>query len=394
MTATPVVSRFLPSPPPSFPWRAGNGFRLLVDGDAFFPPMLEAIESARRFVWMEIYLIESGTIAGRFIEALCRAAERGIEVRLLLDDFGSRGLQTEDRSRLQQAGIEIVRYNPLRYGARRRNFFRDHRKLLIVDGEIAFTGGMGITDDFLPEARAPLHWHDVAIEIRGPVLTDWMTLFLRNYRRWAATPLDAPSPLPSPSRQMENAPGRVNASPGGGRSPVLAAFVGHIQAADRRVWLATAYFAPTRKLKRALRRAALRGVEVRLLLPGPHSDHPWVRHIGRRHYSELLRDGVRIHEYQPRFLHSKLLICDDWVSIGSTNLDRWNFRWSQEANQEVAHRPFARRCRQLFLSDLAESIEITPESWYRRPRSQRLQEWFWGRLVTRVIAAIGRLPKR
>ena len=152
----------------------------------------------------------------------------------------------------------------------------------------------------------------------------------------------------------------------------------HIRAAERRVWIATAYFIPSRRLRRTLRRQARQGVDVRLLLPGPITDHPGVRYASQRYYAPLLRDGVRIFEYLPRFNHTKLAVCDDWVSIGSSNFDRWNLRRNLEANQEVEDRALADQAVALLLADLDEAREMGPaERWRRRPLYLRLREWFW-----------------
>jgi cardiolipin synthase len=356
-----------------FPWRDGNRFELLVDGERFFPAMLQAIEQAEHYILLELYLFESGRVATRFIDALVAASGRGVAVYLLLDDFGARGLGLRDRKHLQHHGIHLTIYNPLRYGPLRRNLFRDHRKLLIVDGHTAFTGGAGITDAF-DTAHTPLGWHEVMLRIRGTVVTDWQQLFERNWNRWTAPTLQLPLPVTSPpgsrrGRVVFNAPARAD---------VKRSLIKHLRGAERRIWLATAYFIPSRKIRRLLRRAAKHGVDVRLLLPGPHTDHPAVRHAGRRFYSRLLRNGVRIYEYQPRFLHAKVMLCDDTVTIGSSNIDRWNLRWNLEANQELSDPELANEVKAMFEGDFRHSHELRYESWFRRPWHRRLLEWFWG----------------
>jgi len=356
-----------------FPWRNGNQFELLVDGERFFPAMLQAIAQAERTILLELYLIESGGIATRFISALTAAAERGVAIFLLLDDFGAQWLNAHDRWRLQHTNIHLTFYNPLRYGKLRRNLFRDHRKLLVVDGRTAFTGGAGITDTF-DTTNNPHGWHDVMLRIHGPVVADWQQLFEHNWNRWSEPPLQLPPASPDPAgsqraRVVLNAPARAN---------VKRSLIKHLRGAERRIWLATAYFIPSRKIRRLLRRAAKRGVDVRLLLPGPHTDHPAVRHAGRRFYGRLLRNGVRIYEYQPRFLHAKMLLCDDTVSVGSSNVDRWNLRWNLEANQELSSLELAGEVKQMFEEDFSQSHELRYDTWFRRPWHRRLLEWFWG----------------
>ena len=371
-----------------FSWRTGNRVDLLRDGPAFFPLMLESIAQARRYVLLEIYLFESGGVATRFIDALTAAAARGVTVKLLLDDFGALKLGPSDRARLQRAGIEVRFYNPLHLRKFLHNLFRDHRKLLIVDGEIAYVSGAGITDDFDSPHNPALNWRDNTVCVRGPVLPDWVELFRHVWERRTETPLDLkPPPEAIPNDGML---GRVGVNNAVFLQDINRALHQHVRRARFCVWIATAYFVPPLKLMRALKRAARRGVDVRLLLPGPYTDHPAVRHAGHRYYGRLLRNRVRIFEYQPRFLHAKTSLCDDWASIGSSNHDRWNLRWNLEANQEVSDPIFAQAVAAMFEDDFRESREITYEEWRRRPWLARLRENWWGR-VDLWLENLGRL---
>jgi cardiolipin synthase A/B len=369
-----------------FPWRAGNRFELLIDGNRFYPRMLEAIDAARRYVLLEIYLVTSGTVMDRFIAALAKAAARGVAVHLLFDDFGARGLRAADRRRLTQTGARLVFYNPLFAGKLFRNLARNHRKLLLVDGEVAFVGGAGIDDVFDPPRRPQFRWRETMLRIEGPVVADWRELFALVWARHRGAALDLP---PAPGRRVGTARGQLNVNRGVRREEVKRALLRHVHRARRRVWIATAYFVPSRRILRALREAAGRGADVRLLLPGPHTDHPGVRQAGRRFYAGLLRAGVRIFEYQPRMLHAKVSLCDHWVSIGSSNLDRWNLRWNLEANQSVRDAGFAARVQAMFEDDFAESIEWTYEQWLARPWYERASEKFWG-WVDQWLNRVGR----
>lgn len=368
--------RHLPTPY-TYPWREGNRFHLLVDGERFFPAMIEAIEQAQHTVLLELYLIESGAVAERFINAFCNAARRGVAIYLMFDDFGARGFRQHDRRRLLEAGVRIGFYNPLRYGKLRRNLFRDHRKLLLVDGRIAFTGGTGITDDFDLTPPRERRWHETMLQIEGPCLRDWHELYVKTWNSWGTPPLQLPTAAPQhlpggrPGRVTLNAPVHME---------LKRSLIKRIRSAERRIWIATAYFIPSRKIRRALCRAAARGVEVRLLLPGPITDHPGIRHASRRYYGKLLGSGVRIFEYQPRFLHLKLILCDNWISTGSSNIDRWNLSWNLEANQEIDSEAFANNVQQLFEKDFSDSREILHELWHHRRWYRRLLEWFWGKI--------------
>lgn len=361
-----------------FPKRQGNRFELLVDGEAFFPAMLRSIESARHYVLLEMYLMESGHVAREFIDACVHAASRRVAVYLLLDGYGSKALATGDRNRLLGAGVHLAIYNPVDYRRLSRNLFRDHRKLVLVDGTIAYTGGAGLIDEFDASVQGARAWHDVMVQVQGPCVADWQQLFCDNYRRWRP---DADLPAPVPAQPEGTQTGRVVSSRSPLRSEIIRSFVRRIRYADQRIWLMTAYFVPSRKLRRVLRQGAHRGVDVRLVLPGPRTDHGWVRHIGRRYYARLLRNGVRIYEYQPRFVHAKVLLCDDWCTVGSSNVDRWNFRWNLEANQEITDARFASQVAAMFETDMDQCVEYTYEQWLRRPWQRRLWEWVVGFVV-------------
>ncbi len=376
----PAISKY------RFPWRGGNRFNVLIDGNQFFPHMLQAIADARHYVLLEIYLFETGTVACRFIDVLIAAAARGVDVRVIVDDFGARGLSHNDRERLSGGGVHLSFYNPLHLGKWLQNLARDHRKLLVTDGTTAFVGGTGITDAFDPPDSPETRWRETVVMVSGPVIADWQTLFIESWKRHTGDVLNLPEvPTGSAGERML---GRVTLMRGRSQQGIKRDLLKHIRSAGQRVWFSTAYFVPPRKLRRALRGAARRGIDVRLLLPGPRTDHPAVRLAGRRFYASLLRSGVRIFEFQPSVLHSKASLCDSWVSIGSSNLDNWNLRWNLDANQAIEDREFAEEVRAMFEQDFAQTIESTYENWLRRPWRSRAGEQLWG-LVDRILNSIG-----
>ncbi len=357
-----------------FPWRSGNRFSLLLNGPQFFPVMLAAIAAARKQVLMEMYLVESGLVTERFVRAFVDAAGRGVQVQVLLDAFGSLGFSQEDSRRLVDGGVQLAFYNPLRLWKLKTNLFRTHRKLLVVDGELAYIGGAGISDELDGEKG----WRETQLEIRGPAVADWQALFAGDWTRWSEQPaarLETPAPEGSAGQR-----GRLVCTGGAPQLEIKRAFLARVNRAGYRVWLATAYFIPSTKVRRALRRAASRGVDVRLLLPGPITDHPAVRYASRRFYGRLLRHGVRIFEYQGRFMHTKVALADDWATVGSSNVDRWNLRWNLEANQEVEDQGFAAEIRAMLQEDFTHCEEISYWEWRRRSRVQRLREWLWGKV--------------
>ena len=365
-----------PVPQPDPPWRGGNRFEILADGHRFFPEMTRAIAGATERVALEMYLAHSGPVATLFVDALCDAAHRGVTVHVLIDDFGARGLGRGDRDRLLAAGVHFARFNPLSPLKLAWNLVRDHRKLLLIDDRLAFVGGAGLADEFGPGPAGG--WRDNLMRIEGPCVGDWCAVFAANWSRWSRVPCRAPKAGTAGSSR-----GRALAGSLAGARAVKAAAVTDIRRARRRVWLASPYFLPPLKLRRVLAQAARRGCDVRLLLPGPRTDHAFVRVASHRLYGRLLARGVRIFEYQPAFMHAKALLADDRAMVGSCNFDRWSLRWNLEANQQVDDSGFAGRLAALFAADLAASIEITLADWRRRPWRDRLRERFWGWLEDR-----------
>lgn len=378
------------SKPFHYPWRDNNRFEVLVDGSNFLPRMLAAIDAARHTVLLEMYLIESGCVVDRFATALLAAAERGVRIYLLLDDFGAIGLKQRDRDRLVHDNIHIVYYNRLHSHNTLINMYRifllhqehslhrDHRKLLLIDGQTAFVGGTGLVDVFDPPVHPERQWRETMVEIQGPIVADWQELFSASWSRYASQALTLP-PVPA-ARADGHQRGRVTVNDIERFSEVLLSLTWHITHAKERVWFATAYFVPRWRIRRSLKRAARSGVDVRLLLPGPITDHPGVRYISQRLYGRLIKNGVRVFEYQPRFFHAKTVLCDSWVAIGSSNFDRWNLRWNLEANQEIDDSVLAAQVKEIFEQDFDNSVEFTYELWRQTSWYQRLLQWFWKRV--------------
>jgi len=375
-----VVERIVDRHPPfkRFSWRGENEFRLLINADQFVPVMLDIINNAKNYILFEMYLMESSPVATRVIDALVNAAQRGIIIYIILDDFGTRGLNQKDRARLKHNNIHIAFYNPLRWPNFRRYFFRDHRKLLLADGKIAVTGSAGVTADNDPANAPEDNWRDTMVEIRGPILNDWKVLFEGVWNNTTPGHLRLPD-CAGPEKHFQMY-GRVIYSRPMRTNTINRSVLRHGLLARNTIWFVTAYFNPPGKIRRLLRRKAKNNVDVRILLPGIISDHSSVWHFGHRHYSRLLKAGVRIFEYQPQFLHTKVVLCDDWCSIGSSNFDRWELPRNLEANQEVADADFAMQVRAMLEQDFAASHEIDYSNWTKRAWIVRLKEWFWSQV--------------
>jgi cardiolipin synthase A/B len=353
-----------------------------------------AIEGAERRIDLELYLVEDGHCLERMLEPLVRAAERGVRVRCLFDGFGCLKMSQANRDRMTAAGIELRLYNPLSLRLKLRNLHRDHRKLLLVDGGVGFVGGTGITDEFWNPRKPAVHWHEVMVEMFGPLLQDWQELFDSQWvhclrrRIWQL-------PLPSRAPRIPQVPegpglGRVAYAAARQHRDILLSLLRNLRRAQTRIWLATPYFLPTGKVRRALIRAARRGVDVRLLLTSRNTDHPPVRYAGQRFYPRLLRAGVRIYEYQPHFSHLKMVLVDDWVSVGSCNFDYWNLRWNLEANLEAIDASLSAQVQRSFERDFQDSSEIDLASWYARPLHLRLYQRLWGAMDRLLVNIFNR----
>lgn len=376
-----------------FPWRDGNRFELLIDGPQFFPRMLEQIAGAQEQIELELYLVEAGACAETIVQALVLAAERGVRVRCLFDDYGSLAFTLNLRKRLTHAGVELRFYNRLHWRRWVGNFYRDHRKLLLVDQRLAVVGGTGVTDEFWTPGHGTSEWHEVMVEISGPLVLDWQLLFDRQWianrhrRAWKPSAHVGLPRLPKVP-DMGEGMGRVAYADARQHRDILQSLFRALNSGQKRIWMATPYFLPTWKIRRSLRKAAARGVDVRLLLTGPRTDHPSVRYAGHRYYPRLLKAGVQIYEYQPCFLHLKMVLVDDWVSIGSCNFDHWNLRFNLEANLEALDPSLTAAVVASFEKDFGLSQRVSLEEWQRRPLWRRVKQRMWGwvdRLVVNIL---------
>ncbi|WP_245399665.1 phospholipase D-like domain-containing protein [Atopomonas sediminilitoris] len=369
----------MPIDAPLLPWRNDNQFELLIDGPCFMPRILSVLQGAQRSIDICLYLLEDGLCASALLNVLCHQAEHGVRVRLQLDALGSRRLGQTWRERLLAAGVQLRWFNPLRWRRGLNNVQRDHRKLLLIDQSTGFVGGMGATDEFWTPEPWPRQWHEVMVQITGPVLVDWQRLFDEH---WDETPGLSWRALRRARRPWWPAAGagmgRVAFAGYERQGDILHSLLQRLKLAQQQICIATPYFLPTWSVRRQLIKAAKRGVAVRLLLTSAHTDHPPVRYAGQRYYRRLLKAGVQIYEYQPRFLHLKAVWVDDWVSIGSCNFDYWGLLFNLDANLESLDPALVRQVSDMLQADCEQSHDVQLDAWLARSRTDRLKQWLWG----------------
>ncbi len=353
----------------------GNRVTALYNGDEVFPAMLDAIRSAKRTITFESYIYWSSAIGRRFTAALAERARAGVRTHVLIDWAGSQKVDQDDLSRLRQAGVEVVLYRPLRFYDFDRVNHRTHRKLLIVDGRVGFTGGVGVADQWLGHAQDKEHWRDSHFRAEGPVVAQLQAAFMDDWFETRGVVLDGPGYFPDLDRAGP-ALGQVFwSSPRGGNGNLRVMFLLAIAAATRRILIANAYFVPDETTVEMLVAARRRGVDVEIIVPGPVLDAQVVRRASKETWGPMLEAGVAIYEYQPTMYHPKVTVVDDvWVSVGSTNFDDRSFRLNQEDNLNVYDHEFAAGQVAAFALDRAASRRITLEAWRHRPLWERIQE--------------------
>jgi cardiolipin synthase A/B len=354
---------------------AGNRVVALQNGAEIFPAMLEAIRGARISVTFETYIYWSGDIGRAFSEALSDRARAGIPVNVTIDWVGSLRMDRALLDRMQEAGVRLQRYRPLRWYNLGRMNNRTHRKLLVVDGRIGFTGGVGIADQWQGHAKTPEEWRDMHFRIDGPAVAQLQAAFNDNWIKSTGEVLNGATYFPplEPAGAMDAH--LFMASPAGGSESMHLMFLMAIAAAEHTIDLAASYFVPDGLLIKAIVAARQRGVRVRVLLPGPHADSEVAKISSKGAWGDQLQAGVEIYVYQPTMMHTKMLIVDrELVSVGSTNVDSRSLRLNDEASLNVYDRAFAEQMTEVFEADLRPALRYTYETWKHRPLRERLAE--------------------
>lgn len=354
----------------SGPIHAGNTVRAYFDGAAAFTDALSAIDAAEREVLVESYILRDDETGTRLAEALVQARGRGAAVSVLADGWGSLWTRTAYWRGLRSKGIEARLYHPLPTHWH-LHAYRDHRKIIVIDRRIGFTGGMNIANEYGSSRGARgTRWRDTHARVEGPAAGELATVFEEGWCRAGGRPLPA-----WPEAAEPRGATRVlvlDSSAGRGQAEKVSALAAIVGGARQRLWITNAYFAPKPRAIRQLAEAAARGVDVRLLLPGI-SDVPIVRHASHAAYDELLTAGVRVFEYQPSVLHAKTFVVDDHLAIvGSSNLDFRSFRYNAECNLIILDDEFSQALAEAFERDLLESTEIESTAWFGRALPHRL----------------------
>jgi cardiolipin synthase len=353
----------------------GNRVEIFNNGDQFFPKMLEAIESARSSVTMEQYIFWAGEVGRRFAEAFAGKAREGVAVKLLLDAIGSSTLGSEIYGILAAGGCEIAWYRPIHWYTLDRANQRDHRKSLVVDGSIAFTGGSGIADHWLGNAGCPQEWRDIQVSVEGPAVLAQQAGFVQNWLVTTGEILGGRQFFPETQCAGNVRVQTILSSPSSGAAAAGTMYLIALQCARRSVHIANPYFIPDSRIIAMLAKACKRGVAVKLMLAGRHNDTWWARQNSIRLYGSLLEAGVEIYEYQPTMLHQKTMTVDgEWATVGTTNFDNRSFALSEETNICLDDAGLVAQFEAIFEADLGSCEQIRLAGWRKRGSWQCAKE--------------------
>jgi cardiolipin synthase len=374
------------------PLTSGNKVTLLIDGPATYAAMFKAMENAKDHINLETFIIEDDETGRRFSDLLLKKQAEGVQVNLIYDSRGSFSTPAPFFQRLRDAGIQVLAFNPINPLKARKSWslaHPDHRKILIVDGKVAFTGGINISAVYSSspsgrsrysggkqDKKAPIPWRDTDVQIEGPVVAEFQKLFLETWELQKGAELSERNYFPDLKAEGNALVRAVGSSPGQSNRLTFVLYVSAITFAENSLHLTNAYFVPDDETVKALSDAARRGVDVKIVLPGT-TDSSLTMNAGRYHYSELLKSGVKLYERRDVLLHAKTAVVDGvWSTVGSTNMDFWSFSSNDEVNAVILNKEFAAEMEKMFAGDLAESDEIRLEEWKERPLLPRIKEWF------------------
>jgi cardiolipin synthase len=372
---------FLPSALPGPPMTPGNRIEILENGDGIFPPMLEAIGAAKKTVNFEAYIFWSGEVGTRFRDAFLQAAARGVEVRVLLDAVGSSSkLKESDADAMEKGGVRVQYFHSKKPWKVWVLNHRNHRRVMVVDGTVGFTGGVGFADEWAGDADSPEHWRDTQARVEGPAVRGLQRAFQENWSEVTGEPLVGDEFFPALPQPGSLSAAVVPSSPLSAISGAGRVYAISLAAAAKEIWIANSYFVPDDETTGLLVAAVKRGVDVRVIVPSDvHNDVPATKAAGRASYGPLLAGGVKMFEYEPTMFHPKTMVVDGIFStIGSANFDERSFHLNEEINLFVYDARFAADMRARFERDLAKCEPYTFAMWKARPFPKRFTEWLAG----------------
>lgn len=357
------------------PFVGGNRASIYNNGDEFYPAMLEAIEAASLSVTMEQYIFWNGLVGRRFAEALAEKAREGIPVKLLVDAIGSATLGSEIFKILEAGGCQLAWFRPIHWYTLHRANFRNHRKSLIIDGRVAFTGGSGLADHWLGSAENPHEWRDIQIRVEGPAVRAQQAGFAQNWLLTTGEIINGHQFFPEPRVAGDVPIQTILSSPSAGAGAAATMYLITVQTARRSLFIANPYFIPDARVIDMLAAACRRGVTVKLMLSGRHNDTWWARQNSVRLYGKLMQAGVQIYEYQPTMLHQKTMIVDGaWATVGTTNFDNRSFALSEETNICFHDPSLVEQLGGVFLTDLTRCERVNLDQWKQRGAWQQAKE--------------------
>jgi cardiolipin synthase A/B len=358
------------------PVEVGDRYTVLRNGDEVFPPMLDAIRNAQRRISFESFIYEDGVVGDQFTRELVAAAARGVTVRIVLDAFGA-SLSADSERQLRDAGVQVSWFNEIRPWTLEEANYRTHRKVLVVDGTLGFTGGLGLADHWICHAQSPEQWRDTHFKVVGPSVRLLEAAFYENWLEAGGLSAPALDPQPPP-RDTEARTVVVWSNPTGGASNVKLLYLLSIAGARQTIDIQSPYFILDESTRWSIREARKRGVRVRILTDGDDTDAKAVKYASREEYQTLLDMGVEIYEYAPTMMHVKAMMVDGvWSVFGSANFDNRSFELNDELTVAVHDRELAGSLTRDFEADAAVSRKLDRDTWARRPWLEKVREQFW-----------------
>jgi len=356
----------------------GNQYQVLTNGDQIFPVMLAAVKGAQRRVSFESYIYNKGSVGEQFTQAFEAAARRGVKVNLVIDAMGSNKIPKDWVERLKGAGVQVGEFGQPRWYTLEELNYRTHRKILVVDGTVGFTGGVGLDDQWLGNAENQEHWRDTMVRFEGPVVRFMEGAFNENFIETHGPVAPAVDPPPAVLPGPLDSAMVLRSSPTGGSNDLKRLYLLTIAAARKTLDICSPYFLTDESSDWSLTEARRRGVRIRILVEGDLTDAKPVKYASRERYQDLLDQGIELYEYQPTMMHTKTMVADGaWSLVGSANFDNRSLELNDEMNVAISDRTLAGRLLQDFEQDLKSARRLDANMWRRRSPLEKAREYFW-----------------